>query len=132
MTFARRVFGGAGIWGLLVVPPLYFLYDVVGEQHPPAVTHPEFFYGFTDVTLAWQFAFLVIASDPIRFRALMLPSMLEKFGWVVTLLILYAQGRLPLDQLAVGAPDLLLGLLFIAAFLKTAPQPLGTPRVSLG
>ena len=66
MTFAKRVFMAAGIWGLLVVPPLFFLYDTVGRQNPPAITHPEYYYGFAAITTAWQLAFLVIASDPIR------------------------------------------------------------------
>src|SRR5712691_7809563 len=78
MRFARRVFVTAGIWGLLVVPPLYFLFDTIGRQNPPAITHPEYYYGFTSVTLAWQFAFFVIASDPARFRPLMPPAIAEK------------------------------------------------------
>jgi hypothetical protein len=42
----------AGVWGLVVVSPLYFLFDEIGRQNPPAITHPEFFYGFVAVTLA--------------------------------------------------------------------------------
>lgn len=78
MTFSKWVFTGAGVWGVLVVPPLYFLYETVGRMSPPAVTHPEFYYGFIGVTLAWQLAFFVIASDPVRFRLLMLPAICEK------------------------------------------------------
>ena len=29
----------------------------------------------------WQIAFLVIGSNPRRFRALMIPAITEKFGW---------------------------------------------------
>ena len=122
MRFAKRVFTGAGIWGLLMVPPIYFLYDRIGREYPPPVTHPEFFYGFIAVTLAWQFAFLVIGSDPGRFRALMLPSMAEKFVYVATLLVLYAQRRMTLSQAVVGVPDLALGVLFVIAFIRTAPR----------
>jgi len=46
MTFARRVFTIAGIYGLLVVTPLYLLEDRIGRDQPPPITHPEFFYGF--------------------------------------------------------------------------------------
>src|SRR5947207_3110769 len=109
MKFSKRVFATAGIWGLLVVPPLYFLFDIVGRQTPPAITHPEYYYGFVDVTLAWQFAFLVIASDPARFRPLMLPSVVEKLAWVTTLVVLYAQGRLASSVLPLGAVDLVFG-----------------------
>src|SRR5438552_4010753 len=80
MRFARVVFGIAGIWGILILTPLYFMFDVIGRQDPPAITHPGFYYGFVGVGLAWQFAFLVIAQDPVRFRIMMLPSVLEKFG----------------------------------------------------
>lgn len=34
---------------------------------------------------------------------------------------LYARGELQLGQLGVSGPDLILGLLFVAAFVKTAP-----------
>jgi len=57
MKFSRAVFAVSGIWGFLVVSPLYFLFDEIGREYPPAITHPEFFYGFIAVTLAWQFAF---------------------------------------------------------------------------
>jgi hypothetical protein len=64
MTFSRRVFACAGVWGVLVVTPLSFLFETMGRQAPPAITHPEFYYGFAGITLAWQVVFLVIASDP--------------------------------------------------------------------
>ena len=123
MTFSRRVFAAAGIWGLLIVLPLYFLFDRVGQQYPPAITHPEFFYGFVGVTIAWQLAFLAIASDPSRLRPLMLPSVVEKLGYVITLVVLYAQSRLTIGQFAIGVPDLGLVVLFIIAFFRTAPTP---------
>ena len=39
----------------------------VGEDHPAGLTHPEYFYGFLGVAIAWQIAFFVIAHDPRRF-----------------------------------------------------------------
>ena len=123
MSFARRVFIGAGIWGLLVVPPLFFLYDTVGRMNPPAITHPEYYYGFAAITLAWQLAFLVMASDPLRYRPLMPVAILEKAGWVVTVTVLYAQGRVAANALPVGAADMVLGILFAIAFVKTARSP---------
>ena len=62
MKFARLIFGAAGIFGLVVIGPMYFLEDRIGSDTPPAITHPEFFYGFVGVVLAWQIAFLCIAS----------------------------------------------------------------------
>jgi hypothetical protein len=56
MKFAKIVFWGAGIWGVLVLTPLYFMYDLIGRQEPPPITHPGFYYGFAGVALAWQFS----------------------------------------------------------------------------
>ena len=60
--------------GLLVLTPLYFMFDVIGRQDPPAITHPGFYYGFISVGLAWQFVFMVIARDPVRLRPMMIPA----------------------------------------------------------
>jgi ABC-type transport system involved in cytochrome c biogenesis permease subunit len=113
------VFLIAGIWGLLVVTPLFFLFDYVGRQFPPAITHPDIYYGFVTVTLAWQVAFLVMARDPARFRPLMPVAMIEKFGYVAALAALHAQGRIQFAQASAGIPDFVLGVLFVAAFVKT-------------
>ena len=119
MKFARNVFVGAGIWGLAVLPPFYWLVDITGRHYDVPTQYPHFFYGFMSITLAWQVAFLVIGSDPARFRPLMLPSILEKFGYVVTLVVLYTRGRIPWADAQALVPDLILGVLFIAAFVKT-------------
>lgn len=122
MRFAKRVFTGAGIWGLLVVPPLFFMYDMVGRMNPPAINHPEYYYGFAAITSTWQVAFLVMASDPVRYRPLMPVAIVEKLGWVITVTVLYAQGRVAANALPLGAADLVLGILFAIAFVKTAPR----------
>ena len=118
MKFAKIVFWIAGIWGVLVLAPLYFMYDMIGRQDPPAITHPGFYYGFIILGLAWQVAFLVIARDPLRFRAMMIPSMVEKFGYGASLLALYLQHRLHPSDLIFGGVDVLFGLLFLLAFFK--------------
>jgi len=125
MTFSKWVFRIAGIWGLLVVPPFYFMEGAVGRMAPPAITHPEFYYGFLGVTLAWQLAFLVIATDPVRYRLLILPSIVEKFGYVIALAILSSQGRVASSALPLGMADVVLGILFIFSFLKTAQARAG-------
>lgn len=128
MRFARNVFYVAGIWGLLIVTPLYFLYDTIGREYPPPITHPDFYYGFIGVTLAWQVAFLIIGSDPVRFRPLMVAAVLEKFSYMATLTTLYLQGRLQFGQFAVVSPDAILGVLFAVAFLKTPAQTRAGPQ----
>ena len=118
VRFARVVFTCAGIWGLVVLTPLYFSVDLVGRFYPPTITHPDFFYGFIGVSLAWQVGFLLIGRDPEGLHAMMIPAMLEKFGYVFTLSVLYGQGSLQFGQFVVAIPDFVLGMLFIFAFLQ--------------
>jgi hypothetical protein len=95
-------------------------FDAIGRATPPAITHPEFYYGFLSVALAWQLAFLVIAADPIRFRPMMAVAMVEKFGYVASIVVLYARGQVAWGDFTLGAvADLVLGSLFLAAFLST-------------
>jgi len=119
MKFAKIVFWIAGIWGVLVITPLYFLFGVIGRQDPPPITHPGFYYGFVGAALAWQLAFFFIAKDPVRFRPLMIPSIFEKFSFGIAVVILVLQNRMHPADLALGCADLLLGLFFIAAYFKT-------------
>ena len=122
MKFAKIVFWSAGIWGVLVLTPLYFMFDVIGRQDPPPITHPAFYYGFIGVGLAWQIAFLIIATDPRRFRPVMIAGMVEKFSYGSALTVLYLQRRLHPSDLTFGAVDLLFGVLFVFAFLRTRDQ----------
>ncbi len=83
VRFARIVYLVAGIVGLIEIVPLYFYEAALNRTQPPPITHPEFYYGFVGVTLAWQVAFLVIARDPLRFRPLMPVSWIEKLLYPV-------------------------------------------------
>jgi hypothetical protein len=119
MRFAKIVFWIAGIWGVLVLAPLYFMFDLIGRNDPPPITHPAFYYGFVSVGVAFQIAFIVIARDPVRLRPMMIPSVIEKFGYGTTFAVLYMQHRLTAGDLSLGCIDLLFGVLFLAAFFKT-------------
>lgn len=131
MRFAKNVFRIAGAWGAAILAPLYFMFDWIGTQYPPAITHPDLYFGFIGLALAWQAAFLVIARDPVRFRPMMVAAMLEKFVYVFTVLALYAKGRLQAGELVVAGPDFVLGILFVAAFVKTSPPKLNTSGLML-
>src|SRR4051794_4491591 len=122
MTFARRLFLIAGIYGLLVLVPQFFLEDRLGRDYPPAVTHPEHFYGFLGVAVAWQVAFLLIARDPVRFRPMMLPAVLEKATFGLAVVALFFRGRVPAVVLIFGLIDLTLGALFLIAFWRLTPE----------
>ncbi len=130
MRFAKRVFTIAAIYGLLILTPQYFFEGRLGRDFPPPITHPEHFYGFLGVALAWQIMFLVIASDPARFRPAMLPAILEKASFGLAALALYAQGRIPLPTLGAGVVDLVLGGLFLLAYRYTPAEPGGATRVA--
>ena len=122
MKFARIVFLVAGIYGLIVIAPQYFLETIIGRDTPPPITHPEFFYGFLGVTLAWQVLFLVLSRNPIRYRPMMLVGILEKIGFPIATAILYEQGRVTATMLIPAGIDLLLGSLFLLSYIKTGKQ----------
>jgi hypothetical protein len=117
--FARRVYTVAGIYGLVVMLPQYFLEDRIGRDAPPPITHPEHFYGFIGVTVAWQIAFLVIARDPQRLRPLMPVTVLEKLVFAVPVAMLWAKGRVGGSVLPFAAIDLLLAALFLVSYVRT-------------
>ena len=119
MKFAKVVFWVAGIWGVVVITPLYFMFDLIGKQDPPAITHPGFYYGFVGCALAWQIAFMFIAREPVRLRPMMIPSVVEKFTFGVAVVALVMQGRMHQTDLVFAGTDLTLGVLFVAAYLRT-------------
>jgi hypothetical protein len=122
VKFAKIVFTVAGIVGILQLLPLYFLFDFVGRRAPPVVNHPEFYFGFVGVALAWQVVFLLIGTAPYRYRSVMLLSILEKGAYVSTLAVLLAQHRIGLSTALPATSDLILGLLFVAAYAITRPD----------
>ena len=123
MKFAKIIFWIAAIWGVLVLTPLYFIFDLIGRQDPPPITHPAFYYGFVGAALAWQIAFMIIATNPVRFRPLIIACVIEKFGYATALIVLFMQHRLHASDLTFGVVDLLFGVLFVVAFLKTKGKP---------
>ncbi|QDV35461.1 hypothetical protein [Tautonia plasticadhaerens] len=127
MKFARWVFLVAGGIGLLMLLPFYGLEARIGRDLPPPITHPEYYYGFTGVAVAWQVAFLVIGSDPARFRPLMLVGVIEKLSFGVPTLALFALGRVAPPVVAAALFDLTLGVLFVMAYRAT-----GGPRGEAG
>jgi hypothetical protein len=122
MRFAKTIFLVAGIYGLLILAPIYFMEKKIGQDTPPAITHPEYFYGFLGAGLAWQVLFLVISRDPARYRAMILPSVLEKISYGIALAVLYMQQRLPLSVLTIGSVDWVFAFLFLVAYFTTKPD----------
>lgn len=118
MKFAKWVYLLAGIYGLLALLPQYFLEAKNGVDFPPPINHPEYYYGFIGVAVAWQIGFLIIAREPQRYRPLMIAAVIEKFSYGLATLALYRQGRLAGLILVTGLIDLTLGTLFAIAYQK--------------
>lgn len=112
MKLARWIYLIAGIYGILVLTP--------GLIMPPQGA-PEFYYGFIGSALVWQFAFFVVARDPLGFRALMPVCMLEKLAFFATCLGLRLTGQMDASPIFIGAMiDGLWLLLFVWAWFATA------------
>ena len=119
--FAKRVFQIAGFWGLFILSLAYGAYLLGLEGATIDTDRPDIVHGFFLVALAWQIAFLFIATDPARYRPLMLAAMLEKFPFTLAVLVLYANGQVPVTMVALGMIDGLLGVLFSIAYIWTDP-----------
>jgi hypothetical protein len=117
LRFAHWVFLLAGIVGVVEVAPLCFLESSLGRSQPPPITHPEFYYGFVGIALAWQVAFLIISRDPQRYLAVMPAVFLEKLLYPLAVFSLYAQGRVHSQMLAGAALDVVWLVLFVTVWL---------------
>jgi hypothetical protein len=109
----------AGVYGVLLVGPMFFSEERFGRDYPPEVNHPEFYYGFVGVTLMWQIAYLAIGLDPVRYRLLMLLGAAGKAGFFAMCLLLHLQGRVAAGMVGIASPDALMAALFVAAWLRT-------------
>jgi hypothetical protein len=111
----------AGIYGIVVLLPFLLGPARFAQSNPPPVTHPELFYGFAGVALAWQVAFLIISRDPVRYRPLMIPCMLEKFIFGIATVALFMAGDTSAQMFGAAVIDLILGAFFVLSWFRTAP-----------
>jgi hypothetical protein len=118
MPWIKCLFWIAGVYGLVVLLPDYFLENRLSHDYPPAITHPEYFYGFIGVGVAWQVAFLIIATDPRRYRPLIIAGVLEKFSFAAAIVALFARDRVPVTLCCFAAIDFAMGVLFVIAFTR--------------
>ena len=110
--YPRRMFRWAAIYGVIVLAPLYCV--------PLPPVGGEVFLGFVGLALVFQAVFWVIAGDPVKYRALMLPAVAEKLVFGVPALALFAKGYPVEPPVAVFAGiDLALGLGFWLAWRRT-------------
>ena len=118
MRFTKVTFLVAGVYGLLALIPMYFTETRYGVDNPPAITHPEFYYGFIGVAVAFQIVFIIISRDPIRYRSLVLPSIVEKFSFVTAVSLLVYAERTTAQMVLGAAIDAVLGTLFTISWFK--------------
>jgi hypothetical protein len=105
LTLARWLFAAAGVYGVAVLLPLYFL-----EAN---------FYGFVGTALAAQGIFFMIAYDPLRFRPAMLFAVLEKLAFSVPVFALFGSGRVVGSVVPFGAIDFFWAIVFASLWLLT-------------
>ena len=115
MKLAKWSFRIAGVWGLVSCFPLLFTEGWMG------VRQPEFYYGFVCLNICWQFLYLVVSSDPGRYRPMMIPAFLAKASALVALTWLYLAGRVSVPWVAIGAMDGVFAALFLASYLAAQP-----------
>jgi hypothetical protein len=117
IKFAQRLFLGAGIYGIAVIVPMFFLEHMIGEHDPPSITHAEFYYGFVCAAFAWQVVYLMMSREPIRLRPMLIPAIMGKAGFAISVFVLLAQGRLAAQNIVLPTVDLLLAALFAWAYV---------------
>lgn len=116
MKAARLIFTLAGIYGLIVLLPMFFIEPLL----VPAPSRPEDYYGFLGSATAFQLVFLAIGSDPIRLRPLMPVAVLAKAFFFVTMWSLWFEGRAAGPGLALASIDGAIGLGFAWAWWRLA------------
>src|SRR5262245_52772081 len=119
MKFTRVVYVVAAVYGFATLLPLYFLLERFGRDAPPPVTHPELYYGFIGLALLWQVVFLLVARDPVRYRPVMLLTILEKLVYSVPVMILYSVGRVDRSIFGPSMVDPAFGILFLVAYWRS-------------
>lgn len=120
MSFAKWAYRLAGIYGVIVLAPLLFLEPAMAAQTGP-VTYPEYYYGFTGSALVFQVLFLLMSTDPARFRPVMPVTILEKLCFPAAVWPLFLMGRTHGLVVVFSTIDLGLGVVFLTAWLRTRP-----------
>lgn len=114
----RRIFTVAGIYGLIVLLPLYFSEHAIAPMGQP-LTRPEYYYGFIGAACSFQLVYLMIGRDPVRFHPLMPLTLIAKLSFTIPVAILFLSGRTDLFVMIMASIDALIGLAFLWAWRIT-------------
>lgn len=110
MRFARWSFLIAAIYGLIATLSLYF--------RAPLTAETQWLFVFAGAAAATQLAYLLIASDPLRYRMVIPVGIASKLSFALPIAILYARGQVPASAFAFGLLDLALAALFAVNFVR--------------
>ena len=124
MSFAKWVYRLAGIYGFIVLAPLLVAEPTIAAQTGP-ITYPEYYYGFAGSALVFQALFLLISTNPARYRSVMLVSVAEKVCFPAAVWPLAAMGRTHGPVVVFASIDALLAVVFALAYRRTRPQAAG-------
>jgi hypothetical protein len=120
MSFAKWAYRLAGIYGVIVLAPLLIAEPTLTAQTGP-ITYPEYYYGFAGSALVFQALFLLISTDPARYRRIMLISIAEKVCFPAAVWPLYLSGRTHGPVVAFASIDAVLAVVFLIAYRRTRP-----------
>lgn len=108
IRFARWSFALAGLYGLIATLGLYF-----GAALSPET---QWTYAFAGAAGATQLAYWLIASDPVRYRAVMPIGIVSKLSFAVPLTFLFARGQIAGASFVFALIDYALAALFAVIF----------------
>ncbi len=117
MRFARWSFWLAGIYGLIVLLPLYV--------QTPLSAASLWMFGFAGAAAATQLAYLLIGTDPLRYRMVIPIGIVSKLSFFVPVTLLYLRGELPGMLMGFALGDLALAALFAVNFVRLGPLSRG-------
>ncbi|WP_210161072.1 hypothetical protein [Microvirga lotononidis] len=86
------------------------------------IAHPEYFYGFVGTALSAQILFLIVSTDPVRFRPAMVACVIEKLAFGIPVWILWSMARVGLDVVSLGTIDLIWAALFTIVYVRLGVQ----------
>jgi hypothetical protein len=121
LRLARWIFLLAAVYGIPVFT-LWFFHTphMVGRA---SSQQPEIYYGFAGLGLVWQIVFLLIASDPLRYRPLMLIAAIgEKFLFSGMLVVLLIRGIARPHWIPPAVIDFILGCGFLLSYVLTGKK----------
>ncbi len=108
--FARKVYRGAAIYGVIVLLPAY----LIPLPSPYKLTQ----IGFVGLALVFQGLFWIIGGDPLRYRPLVSLTIFEKLCFGIPAVAYFARGQIDAITGSFGAIDLLLAALFVVVWVK--------------